>query len=91
MFCLFVRTGNDTRVTCDVLILCFGQIHYHRIGKDGFFSHKEITVLFVPNLSNCLPSVDIWRTQWLAYKKDIAEREQPLSLKQEKVCLVANL
>ncbi|XP_039136315.1 protein SHORT ROOT IN SALT MEDIUM 1 isoform X1 [Dioscorea cayenensis subsp. rotundata] len=69
----------------------FLEIHYHRIGKDGFFSHKEITVLFVPNLSNCLPSVDIWRTQWLAYKKDIAEREQPLSLKQEKKSSKENL
>ncbi|XP_040371995.1 protein SHORT ROOT IN SALT MEDIUM 1-like [Rosa chinensis] len=29
----------------------FLKIHYDRIGKDGFFSHKEIIVIFVPDLS----------------------------------------
>ncbi|KAJ0978601.1 hypothetical protein J5N97_014075 [Dioscorea zingiberensis] len=61
----------------------FLEIHYHRVGKDGFFSHKEITVLFIPNLSNCLPSVDLWRSQWLAYKRNAVEREQSSSLKQK--------
>ncbi|KAK7824020.1 hypothetical protein CFP56_034918 [Quercus suber] len=35
-----------------------------RLGKDGLFSHKEVTVLFVPDFSECLPSLDAWRDQW---------------------------
>ncbi|GJM98160.1 hypothetical protein PR202_ga15144 [Eleusine coracana subsp. coracana] len=62
----------------------FVEVHYNRIGKDGLFSHKEITVLFVPNLSECLPSVDVWKNNWIAYKKAKAERDQ-LTLKKEKV------
>ncbi|AQK82538.1 ATP/GTP-binding protein family [Zea mays] len=54
----------------------FVEVHYNRIGKDGLFSHKEITVLFVPNLLECLPSVDIWKNNWILYKKSKAEREQ---------------
>ncbi|XP_012568287.1 protein SHORT ROOT IN SALT MEDIUM 1 isoform X2 [Cicer arietinum] len=62
----------------------FLEIHYDRIGKDGFFSHKEITVLYVPDLSDCLPSLDEWRHQWLAHKKAVAEREHQIALKKEK-------
>jgi hypothetical protein len=62
------------------------QIHYNRIGKDGLFSHKEITVLFVPNLSECVPSVDIWKNNWIAYRKSKTEREQ-FAMKKEKVTL----
>ncbi|KAF2290076.1 hypothetical protein GH714_001773 [Hevea brasiliensis] len=61
----------------------FLEIHYDRFGKDGFFSHREITVLFVPDLSDCLPSLDAWRDQWLAHKKAVAERERQLSLKKQ--------
>lgn len=63
------------------------QIHYDRIGKDGLFSHKEITVFFVPDLSECLPSLDAWRAQWVTHKKAVAERERQLSLKKE-VCFL---
>ncbi|KAG2377005.1 uncharacterized protein HKW66_Vig0175780 [Vigna angularis] len=63
----------------------FLEIHYDRIGKDGFFSHKEITVLYVPDLSDCLPSLDEWRDKWLTHKKAVAEREYQLSLKKEKL------
>ncbi|KAL0003831.1 hypothetical protein SO802_011392 [Lithocarpus litseifolius] len=59
------------------------HIHYDRLGKDGLFSHKEVTVLFVPDFSECLPSLDAWRDQWLAHKKAVAERERQLSLKKE--------
>ncbi|PQQ19523.1 cell division cycle and apoptosis regulator protein 1 [Prunus yedoensis var. nudiflora] len=62
----------------------FLEIHYDRIGKDGVFSHKEVTVIFVPDLSECLPSLDSWRDQWLAHKKAVAERERQLSLKKER-------
>ncbi|KAF0901834.1 hypothetical protein E2562_006463 [Oryza meyeriana var. granulata] len=54
----------------------FLEIHYNRVGKDGLFSHKEITVLFVPNLSECLPSVHLWKNNWIAYRKSRTEKEQ---------------
>jgi hypothetical protein len=41
--------------------------------------------LFVPDLSECLPSLDAWRDQWLAHKRAVAERERQLSLEKE-VC-----
>lgn len=61
----------------------FVEVHYNRIGKDGLFSHKEITVLFVPNLSECLPSVDMWKNNWVAYRTSKAEKEQ-ITVKKEK-------
>uniref|UniRef100_A0A0E0LCP7 EF-hand domain-containing protein n=1 Tax=Oryza punctata TaxID=4537 RepID=A0A0E0LCP7_ORYPU len=61
----------------------FLEIHYNRVGKDGLFSHKEITVIFVPNLSECLPSVDLWKKNWAAYRKSRIEKEQ-LIMKKEK-------
>lgn len=42
-------------------------------------------MLYVPDLSDCLPSLEIWREQWLAQKKEVAERERQLALKKE-VC-----
>jgi len=63
------------------------QIHYERVGKDGRFSHKEVTVYFVPDLSECLPSLESWREHWFTKKKDIAERERELALSKE-VCLL---
>ncbi|XP_062111555.1 protein SHORT ROOT IN SALT MEDIUM 1 [Humulus lupulus] len=63
----------------------FLEIHYDRVGKDGLFSHKEVTVLFLPDLSECLPSLDAWRDQWLAHQKVVAERDRLLSLRREKM------
>ena len=59
------------------------QIHYDRYGKDGVFSHKEVSVLLVPDLSDCLPSLNVWKEQWLAHKKTVAERERHIVLKKE--------
>ncbi|GKA76691.1 DBC1/CARP1-like protein [Tanacetum coccineum] len=53
--------------------------------KNGRFSHKEVTVLYIPDLSDCLPSIDAWRDQWLSSKKAIAERERLQALKGEKL------
>lgn len=61
------------------------QIHYERVLKEGSGIRKEITVLFVPNLSDCIPAIEAWRTEWLTHKKALAERE----LKEEKVNLVS--
>nr|XP_027085808.1 protein SHORT ROOT IN SALT MEDIUM 1-like isoform X2 [Coffea arabica] len=62
----------------------FLEIHYDRVGRDGIFSHKEVTVLYVPDLSECLPSLDAWRDQWLAHKKTFFEREQLQTLRKQK-------
>ncbi|KAK4741392.1 hypothetical protein SAY87_024980 [Trapa incisa] len=62
----------------------FLEIHYERIGKDGHFIQKEVTVIFVPNLSDCLPSLDSWREKWLAHKKSLAERGHKSSPKKER-------
>ncbi|KAL5060788.1 hypothetical protein RYX36_032392, partial [Vicia faba] len=45
--------------------------------------HKEIIVLYVPDLCDCLPSLDEWHDQWLAHKKVVAERERQIYLKKE--------
>ncbi|KAI3933269.1 hypothetical protein MKW92_020213 [Papaver armeniacum] len=68
----------------------FLEIHYDRLGKDGLFSHKEITVLYIPDLSECLPSLEAWRDQLLAHKKVIAEREQRLSAQKNKKSVEKN-
>ncbi|KAL6543907.1 hypothetical protein OROGR_010404 [Orobanche gracilis] len=61
----------------------FLEIHYDRVGKDGNFSHKEVTVLYVPDLSDCLPSLDSWREQWFNHKKAISERVRLRNLMKE--------
>ncbi|XP_026436070.1 protein SHORT ROOT IN SALT MEDIUM 1-like isoform X2 [Papaver somniferum] len=68
----------------------FLEIHYNRLGKDGLFSHKEITVLYIPDLSECLPSLEAWRDQLLAHKKAIAEREQRLAAQKNKKSVEKN-
>lgn len=62
------------------------QIHYDRVGKDGFSRYREITLLFLPDLDNCLPSLDAWRSQWISRREARVEREQEAMLKMEKVC-----
>ena len=42
-------------------------------------------MLFVPDLSECLPSLDVWRTQWFAHKKAVVERERQLVAKDKVV------
>ncbi|KAG5553754.1 hypothetical protein RHGRI_011590 [Rhododendron griersonianum] len=71
---------------CKLIVLEPLQIHYDRVGKDGLFSHKEVTVLYVPDLSDCLPSIETWREQWLAHKKAVAERRRLLEFKKEVYC-----
>ncbi|KAF7144865.1 hypothetical protein RHSIM_Rhsim04G0150600 [Rhododendron simsii] len=43
----------QTVLRCKLIVLEPLQIHYDRVGKDGLFSHKEVTVLFL--------SKKIWR------------------------------
>ncbi|CAF1919926.1 BnaC02g34850D [Brassica napus] len=66
----------------------FLEIHYDRVGTDGVSSFREITILFVPDLSECLPSFDAWKPQWLAHKKVLAERDRLLSQEIKKDVIV---
>ena len=80
---------NNHNLMFDLYVLmlcCFWQIHYDRFGMDGLFSHKEITVLFLSDLSKCMPLLDLWRSQWLAHMKDVLQRERQIASKQ-KVCM----
>jgi len=43
----------------------FLEVHYERLGGDGLPSHKEITVIFFPTLFDCVPSPEVWQTQWI--------------------------
>lgn len=79
MACL-VTFHDDELMTLGVH---FMQIHYDRIGKDGLFSHREVTVLYVPDISDCLPSLESWRDQWISHKRAVAERDRQLNLKRE--------
>lgn len=63
------------------------QVHYDRIGKDGLPSHKEITAIFLPDISSCLPSLESWKTQYFQQKKVRLEREREAAAKREKVCV----
>ncbi|KAF2562367.1 hypothetical protein F2Q70_00018209 [Brassica cretica] len=67
---------------------CHLVIHYDRVGTDGVSSFREITVLFVPDLSECIPSFDAWKTRWVAHKKALAERDRLLSQEIKKDVIV---
>lgn len=62
----------------------FLEIHYDRVGKDGLCSYREITFLFLPDLESCLPSLDVWRSQWISRREAKVEREREELLKKEK-------
>ncbi|KAL1537122.1 ATP/GTP-binding protein family [Salvia divinorum] len=51
-------------------------IHYERVEKDGFSSHREVAVLYVPDILDCLPSIELWRDQWISHRKAVAERDR---------------
>ncbi|KAL5203187.1 hypothetical protein ABZP36_014139 [Zizania latifolia] len=49
-------------------------------------------IMFVPladSIKECLPSVDLWKNNWIAYRKSKAEKEQP-TLKKENSPVDAN-
>eukprot|EP00262_Sarcandra_glabra_P006358 TRINITY_DN1857_c0_g3_i1.p1 TRINITY_DN1857_c0_g3~~TRINITY_DN1857_c0_g3_i1.p1 ORF type:complete len:802 (+),score=246.13 TRINITY_DN1857_c0_g3_i1:210-2408(+) len=52
----------------------FLEIHYDRVGEDGFHSYREVTVVFLPDIASCLPSPDVWRSQWFSRRKAREER-----------------
>ncbi|RWR79642.1 cell division cycle and apoptosis regulator protein 1 isoform X2 [Cinnamomum micranthum f. kanehirae] len=62
----------------------FLEIHYDRVGKDGLSGYKEVTLLFLPDFANCLPSLDAWRSQWVSRRDARVEREREAMLKMEK-------
>lgn len=44
--------------------------------------------MFVPDLSECIPSFDAWKTRWVAHKKALAERDRLLSQEIKKDVIV---
>jgi hypothetical protein len=59
------------------------QVHYERLGGDGLPSHKEITVIFFPTLFDCVPSPEVWQTQWIERRR--AKLKLEAASKEEKV------
>eukprot|EP00252_Welwitschia_mirabilis_P001369 TRINITY_DN1124_c0_g1_i1.p1 TRINITY_DN1124_c0_g1~~TRINITY_DN1124_c0_g1_i1.p1 ORF type:complete len:793 (-),score=309.16 TRINITY_DN1124_c0_g1_i1:335-2713(-) len=53
----------------------FLEVEYERLGNDGVPTHKEVTVIFVPDLSTCLPSLETWKTQYLEHRRLKLDRE----------------
>ncbi|XP_024390876.1 uncharacterized protein [Physcomitrium patens] len=51
------------------------EVHYERLGEDGLPSHKEITVMFLPTISDCVPSIEAWQAQWKARQQAKIESE----------------
>jgi hypothetical protein len=61
----------------------FLEVHYERLGGDGLPSHKEITVIFFPTLFDCVPSPEVWQTQWI--ERQQAKLKLEAASKEEKV------
>ncbi|KAL2613073.1 hypothetical protein R1flu_024765 [Riccia fluitans] len=53
----------------------FLEVHYERTGEDGLSSHREVTVIFLPDLSKCLPSLGDWQLQCTQLRQSKLERE----------------
>ncbi|BBN17937.1 hypothetical protein MPTK1_7g18160 [Marchantia polymorpha subsp. ruderalis] len=53
----------------------FLEVHYERPGEDGLPSHREVTVMFVPDLSSCLPLLGDWHQQCTLWRQSKLERE----------------
>ncbi|GBG70117.1 hypothetical protein CBR_g5747 [Chara braunii] len=42
----------------------FMEVHYERAAEDGGPSHKEITVVYIPDVHRCIPSTERWKEIW---------------------------
>lgn len=85
-FKTFLLYFVSSRILYYSIVVFYLQIHYDRVGKDGLSGYKEVTFLFLPDLENCLPSLDAWRSQWVSRRDARVEREREAMLKMEKVC-----
>ncbi len=62
------------------------QVHYNRVAEDGISSHKEITVMFLPNLSDSIPILEVGQAQ--SREQQQAKLEHDIADKNEKVCTI---
>ncbi|CAK9252121.1 unnamed protein product, partial [Sphagnum jensenii] len=62
------------------------EVHYNRVAEDGISSHKEITVMFLPNLSDSIPIMEVGQAQ--SREQQQAKLEHDIADKNEKVCEV---
>ncbi len=62
------------------------QVHYNRVAEDGISSHKEITVMFLPNLSDSIPILEVGQAQSMEQQQ--AKLENDIADKNEKVCTI---
>jgi uncharacterized protein (DUF39 family) len=65
---------------------CLVQVHYNRVAEDGISSHKEITVMFLPNLSDSIPILEVGQAQSREQQQDKLEHD--IADKDEKVCTI---
>jgi hypothetical protein len=65
---------------------CLVQVHYNRVAEDGISSHKEITVMFLPNLSDSIPIMEVGQAQ--SSEQQQAKLEHDIADKNEKVCTI---
>lgn len=59
------------------------QVHYERQGENGLPSLKEITVMFLPSISDIIPSTEVWQARWRARQQ--AKLESEAAAKKTKV------
>ncbi|CAM6124426.1 unnamed protein product [Calypogeia fissa] len=55
--------------------LRFLEVHYERLGEDGLPSHNDVTVIFIPDLSQVLPLLEDWQLRWTQWKQLKFDRE----------------
>jgi hypothetical protein len=51
------------------------EVHYERQGENGLPSLKEITVMFLPSISDIIPSTEVWQARWRARQQAKLEIE----------------
>eukprot|EP00897_Mesotaenium_endlicherianum_P006610 jgi/Mesen1/5978/ME000302S04977 len=56
--CTKESTGIDLSPCANWLRFC--EVHYERLTEDGLPSHTEISVMFLPDLHSCLPTLSEW-------------------------------
>jgi uncharacterized protein (DUF39 family) len=65
---------------------CLVQVHYNRVAEDGISSHKEITVMFLPSLSDSIPILEVGQAQ--SREQQQAKLEHDIADNNEKVCTI---
>jgi hypothetical protein len=50
-------------------------VHYERLGEDGLPSHNDVTVIYIPDLSQVVPLLEDWQLRWTSWKQSKLELE----------------